>query len=300
MTEIKFYRTRMREMILINKIRQNSSLMQVIKSRKDVTEEMTEDINHRLEGSINNFVTIFIKGEQGTQKSSAGISLAQKFDPTFNIERINFTYDEFTDKFKNSMPKTFHQLDEEVFKYGTGSQRVVNEMQTLIETLRKRQNSMIVVSPELKYFPEELFTYVLETFDNAIIVTCPRNKKPHETRLCLCDKEHNYEVKEAYVRTVVKKEGQYLGFYILKIEWNTPLWQEYSRRKDDFNEKVKDQTHIKTDFEKMADKILNDPEAEDYRNNRQLKLLIYKKHPNITTAEAEMIIQAIKIKRRNI
>lgn len=288
----------MRTETLLQKIKTNPTLLNIVQKKKDITEQMNEDFQHRLHGGVNNFFTLYIEGEQGTQKSSVGQAIAIENEPTFKADQINFSYDEFLEKFKVSKPKTIFILDEEVFKHGSGSKRIVDNMQTIIETLRKRQNSIIIISPELKYFPENLFTYTLETFDNSILVTCPHNQDLHETRTCQCYMENTFTVKEAYVRCAVKKEGQYMGFYITQIKWNNPLWEEYSKKKDAFNELVTLQEHSKTNYEQMAEKIMRDPDSKEYRTKKALKILVYKHIPSLTVQEAEMVIEHLVMKRR--
>lgn len=298
MTEIAWYRTPMREEMLLQRIKNNPTLLAIVRAKKDITIKLDEDINHRLNGGMENFVTLYIISEQGNFKSSVAQSISTKYDPNFTENNVCMTYEEFENMFKESKPKTFHILDELVFQHGMGSTRVIHDFQTKIEVLRKRQMSTIVCTPEAKYFPENIFTYVLEPFDNSIQVTCPYNKKNHETRNCKCYPEKKFLVKEAYVRCAVKKEGQYIGFYIVPIEWSTPLWSKYTQKKDAFNEMVIQQQQNQSDYRGKAQKMLADPDSKQYRTKKALKLLCYKMFPNVTTQESEMIVEEASILRR--
>jgi hypothetical protein len=295
--EIQFYRTPIEQRLLVQKIRVSPSLYYVFKKRKDVTGEVRFEISKRTKGSINNFITLFITGEQGKMKSTFAISIATEYDETgYNVDRIKFNYDEFKRGIDKSNPKEWYQLDEEVFKHGTGSRRLLNEIQTLIETLRKRQNSMIIVSPELKYFDEKLFTFVLEMLDNRVIVTCPHNQKPHEMRTCECDMKNNYKVLHAEARALVKRQGQYIGYCIFPIEWDTELWKEYNVKKDDFMEKTKSGHANENEYNRIAEELLAREDASFYlRKKKSMKLFVMTHYPNLTTEENNLIVEAMSI-----
>ena len=298
MNEINWFRTPIRTELLLSKIKSTPSLLAIVKSKKDLTETLKDEFRQRLHGSINNFLVLFITAEMGNWKSSVGQSIATELDPNFTANNIFFSYDEFETIFKESKPKTFHIMDELIFQAGSGSNRIMNTMQTLIETLRKRQNSLILISPNLKYFNEDLFHFVIEPFDNAILATCPYNQKLHEPRECQCNYEKNYTVKEAYCRTVVRKNNEYIGFYIVPISWDNPVWNEYSIKKDAFNESVAKQEHNRTDYRGKSEIILKNPDNINYKTKKALKILVYQNFPNLTIQEAEMVIEHICLQRR--
>ena len=299
MENITYYHTPLQKELLISKIRQNPSLKKIFKKKKYITEQVEQELRHRRDGIIENFSTIFILGTQGSFKSSIALTIAKKFDENYNAERISFGYEEFRKKIEESKPKQFFQLDEQVFKHGTGTTRIIQDINNLIETLRKRQNSMIIVSPERKYFDENLFTYTIETIDTSIKATCPHNQELHEPRNCACYEEKTCEIKTCYVRTAVKKEGIYLGFYVIEIDWNNQLWDDYQIKKDRFMEEiVQDKLH-NMDYQKIAEDIINDEEFEHYKKTKKsLRLLIEQKKPNLTIGESELICEQIRVIQR--
>lgn len=229
-------------------------------------------------------------------KSSTGQQIAIENDDTiFDANKICFTYQEFRDKFEQSKPKEWFIMDEQVFLHGTGSGRIVESIQTLIETLRQRQNSMIIISPESKYFPENIFTYVMETIDRSILGKCKHNQELHEIRTC---PHRPHTDINANVRLAVKKDNSYIGFYITPIAWNTPLWKEYYKRKIEFNTKVLTENFQKVDYEKLAQNIIRIPNSKEYKTSKQLMLLLEQAYPNLSVGEKNLVIEAIKIERK--
>lgn len=294
--KINFYQTPIQRELLLNKIRNDNSFKRIFKQQKNLTESINQDLHQRMNGMINQFYTMHIRGSQGSMKTSVGMTIASKFDPTFTANRISFQYEEHEEKFSQSQPKQTYQLDEQCFKHGTGSRRLIEEIQEKIELLRKRQNSLIIISPEKKYFPEELFTYNLETIDNALIATCPKNKKPHEPRNCTCYMNQTAQITRAYVRCAVKVNEQYIGFYIAEITWNNQIHQEYEKAKDTFMQQITEGKKRTTDYEKIAHEILQQPETEEYmKNKKTMKLLVQKHKPNLTIQENDLVVESIRL-----
>ena len=292
---MKFYKTDLEKELLIARIKRYPSLLQIFRTKKDVTNQVKEDIQMRVNGEIENFITIFITGNQGSLKSSIGQEIAKEHDPTFNVNRICFTYGEFRDKLEISKPKQWMLLDEQVFQSGIGSGRLIQGIQTLIEILRARQNSLVVISPEKKYFPENIFTYTIETIDRSILGTCKDNNKLHEIRTCQHKAHKNIQ---ATVRSAIKKDMSYIGFYTQPINWNTKLWREYYIRKMIFIKSALKEDFKKLDYQKVAEKTLQEPNIEDYKTSKQLMLLLEQTYPNLAIAEKNLIIEAIKLERK--
>jgi hypothetical protein len=293
----QFYKTELERELLIAKIKKHPSLYEVFRKKKDLTPQTNEDVQVRINGEIENFVTIFVCGSQGSFKSSVAQEIASKNDPTFTAYRICFTYQEFKDKLEKSNPREWFILDEQVFQHGTGSTRIIESIQTLIETLRQRQNSLIVISPEKKYFPEGIFTYTIETLDRSILGKCTNNDKLHEIRICLFRPHRDIE---ATIRCVIRKDNEYIAFYIMKITWNTQLWREYYIRKVAFNKIILTEDFQKIDYQKIATEIIEDEEAKVYQTKKQLMLYLEKKYPNYAVGEKELIIAQIQLLRNNI
>lgn len=156
-----FFRTKFQDILLRKKVIENKELINIFRKKIYLNEALDEEINHRINGIIDNFVTILIVGSQGTIKSSVGQNKAFHIDPSIKADKnIFFVYEAFRNALANSQPKQTFILDEQIFLHGIGSVRIINEVQGIIETLRKRQNSMILIGVEDKYFPEEVFTFV--------------------------------------------------------------------------------------------------------------------------------------------
>jgi hypothetical protein len=292
---IKFFKTKLAKRLLKIKIDKNLSLRRIFLRREIINEEIEEEIFTRLNGEIENFVTIILKGEQGSLKSSVGISMAKTLiDKDLKAKQISFLYDKFKEGISNSKGNKVHILDEQVFLHGVGTQRLIDEIQTLIETLRRDKDSMILISPEEKYFPEEIFTFVMETVDHCRLGTCKKSKELHETRTC---PEKRHHIKKAFVRLAVKKGNTYIGFYIQEIDWESKIWKDYDLEKTKFLQLTKKQDFRKMDYEEIAKKIMKDAHADQFKTKIQLSLLINKYLPNITIAEKNMIAEQIKIIR---
>jgi hypothetical protein len=163
--------------------------------------------------------------------------------------------------------------------------------------LRQRQNSLIVISPEKKYFPEGIFTYTIETLDRNILGKCSNNDILHEIRECSFKPHHDVE---ATIRCVIRKDNEYIAFYIMKITWNTQIWKEYYERKVAFNKIILTENYQKIDYQKIAIEIIEDEEAEAYVTKKQLMLYLEKKYPNYAVGEKELIIAQIQLLRNNI
>ena len=301
MKKLRFYKNQFSKLLLRTKMDDNKSLKKIFRRNKIINEEIDEEINNRLKGVIENFVTILIRGEQGTFKSSVGINKCEELDLTgFKAKNIAFLYEDFKQKIHRSKPKQAFQLDEEVFVHGTGSQRIVEEIQNMIETLRKRQNSMVIISPSDKYFPEEVFTFVMETMDYCLLGTCEKNNKLHEVRDCEHYYQQDHEMKKAYIRLGVRKRDRYVGFYIQEIDWESKTWDDYNKEKGKFLELSRKQDYKKLDYEKEAKKILERKDIKLYKSQKKLMLLIEETNPNLTIQEKQNLLAKIMvIKEKN-
>jgi hypothetical protein len=291
----EFYKSNLERELLIAKIKRNPSLYHVFKKQKDLTKEIDEDIEQRSKGDIDSFNVILCEGLQGGWKSSLSQTISQEHDGTFHSKRIGFEYQEFRSKLENSKKGEFYILDEEIFQHGIGSSRIIESVQTAIETLRQHGASMIFLSPNPKYFPENIFTLHLETIDRSITGTCKKNSRLHEIRQC---ESRPHKIIKAWVRAVIKKEQEYIGFYIKEIKIDNPTWNEYYEQKKIFTKKVLTEDFKKIDYEKIARTILRLPFIEDYKTKKQLMLILEQEHPNFSVGEKELIIAQIQIMRR--
>ena len=292
--DIKYYKTPLELDILLSKIYSNRSLHKIFKHKKIINRDVNREISLRLKGDIENFVTILIIGEQGSLKSTCGQEIAKRTDKNFSSNNISLFYADFRNKISGSQAGQTFILDEMVFLHGTGSNRLIDEIQTTIETLRKRKNSLIIIAVESKYFPEEIFTFTMETLDKCLLGTCKSKSRLHEIRSC---KEKKHVIKKAFVRLAVKKKGIYLGLYIQEIRWGGDLWNEYEIIKDAFLKKVVKQDFVKLNFKQEAEKIRLMPESNSYQSVKELKLFLEMKKPNLTVAEKELLALEIKLQR---
>lgn len=294
---LTFYRTPLQEIFLRMKMRDHDSLRNVLRKNIILNEAINYEINSRLNGVIDNFLTILIRGEQGSMKTSTALEFLMMIDPSFSAENVCFLYDDFNNKLKNSVPKQAFELDEQVWQHGTGSMRIVNDTQSLIETLRKRQNSMVICCTTDKYFPEEVFGFFLETIDTCILGTCPFNMEHHEIRSCEQFPAKEHHISEVYVRLGVMKKGHFVGLYIMPINWGNQLWRDYCLKKDLFLEQAKNMEFNKMNYEKAAIELLKLPESHLYIKKSQIKLLIEKNKPNLTKEERDLLAEQIKMIR---
>ncbi len=258
----------------MQKIRTDRVLYNIFKNPKkyNLNKDVDKEINDRLhDPNRPNWVVIQITGETGEFKSSVGLAmLKNKIDPTFHAGRVTMEYSVFQEMIKNSEPKQAFMLDEQVFQRGLGSVRIRENMLNIVETLRKRQNSMVLITPREKFISDDACTFTLEPigFDK--------------------------ETKE--VRCLVKK-GNYLGFYIVPLLWEDVLWSEYELVKDDFLEVTKSQEYKKFDYDKVAIEILKKMPSE-YREKakkKRISLFVEKNSPNITKEEKDLLVEQIII-----
>jgi len=296
--KLRFYKTPLEQAFLNSKAEECEDFARILINNRIMNDAIDEEIRSKIRGEIENFLVILITGDPGTIKSSVMMQLSKKIQPEFKAWQISFLMEEMKEKINNSQPLLVFPLDEQIFQHGIGIMRLIHEIQNMLETLRIRQNSIIICCVTPKYFDEAVFNFILETIDKCLLGTCNKNPKKHEIRTCqYCDgKDH--EIKEAWVRLAIKKGGKYMGLYYQEIEWNSELWKEYMPRKLDFAKKSTNQDYARLDFEKKANELMNLPEAEEYKNLKQLKLLIEKKIPNLTSEEKELLAQQIKINRR--
>jgi len=292
---MQFYKSEIETEVLIAKIRRNSSLYEIFKKNKDVTKLVNDDIRLRTKGEIDNFFTLLISGFQGAFKSSLSQEIGIENDKNFSSHNIVFGYQEFKEKLELSKKGDIFILDEEVALFGTGSGRIISSIGTALETMRQTGTSMIFISPDPKYFSENLFTYHLETIDRSIMGRCPINRRLHEIRTCESTKHENIQ---AIVRCAVKKEGEYIGFYIQPIKWNTTLWQEYTIKKKEFLNKVLADDFQKMDYEKIAFHIQQDPDSQYCKTIKQWMLYLEKNHPNLSVGEKNLIIAQLQINKK--
>lgn len=267
MSKYKLYPLNRR--ILLERLKREQDLRNVFKKNIDLTELVNEDISQRLIGDIKNWVLIQITGETGSMKSSVGVALAKnKLDNNMVSKNITQQYTEFERLLANSKPNQCFILDELVFQRGIGSTRMKENILNLVETLRKRQNSMIFITPTEKFITDDNVTFTLEP-----IGFCEETKT---------------------VRCLVRK-NIYLGFCYVKLLWDEPLWKEYEKDKDAFMEQSSKQNYQKMDYEYLACKLLMEMPSEYQGKKKRIRLYLEKKAPNMTGNETELLMEQISM-----
>lgn len=255
---------------LIKKIRSDIHLYEVFRKQTNLTPQINEEMKNRLTTTDRpNWVVVQILGATGGMKSSAGMEIITQFiDPQFTVGRISMQFTDFEENIGKSEPRQAFMLDEQVFQRGTGSLRMKENFINLVETLRKRQNSLVVITPNEKMIGEEHCTFMLEP--------CGFNKITNTLRLLV-------------------KKRHYLGFYYLKIRWNSELWDEYEEMKNDFLEITKSQQYKKFNYLKNAKKLIKTMPPEYEGKIKRIKLHVEQNAPNITKEERDLLVEQIKI-----
>ena len=102
-----------------------------------------------------------VYGLPGTSKSYSALSLAKAIDSGFNVD-TNCYWDlrKFIDDLPNLKTGGCYIIDEVARNWGEGSFRVLSEINTVFETIRKRQIFIIVCTP--RYFYSPTWSYCLE------------------------------------------------------------------------------------------------------------------------------------------
>lgn len=290
---MQFYKNDLEKEMLIQKLRTHPSLYNIFKKNKNLTKEVDEDIKSRFHKELQGFCAILITGIQNSNKSGLAQQIAIENDATFNAQRIFFLYNEFRTALEKAKKGEWYILDENVFLSGVGSNNIIESIQTFIEVIRQAQISVILITPTRKYLPEHIFTHHIETIDRSLLGTCEK-KDFHDIRTCN-NKHKNIELT---VRSAIIREGEYVGFYIKKIIWNTPIWQEYQKIKTEFLQKALKDDFKKMDYEQIAIDLMRDPEIEEYQNAKQLMIYLEKTNPNLTVQQKGFIIECIKMKRK--
>lgn len=258
--------------IIKDRLKNEKDLYEVFKKNKDITKIIDEDFKQKLhDKKRKNWVLIQINGETGTLKSSVGIAIAKtKLDENFEAKNVVQQYSQFEELLSKSKPKESFILDEMVFQRGIGSTRMRENIINLAETLRKRQNSMIFITPTEKFIDDDNVTITLEP--------------------CGIDEE------KKIVRCLTKK-NRYIGFYYIKLLWNEPIWIEYEKNKDYFTEMSSKQQYAKIDYEILASRLLQTINDEHLKKKRRIILHVEKNAPNMTVAERDLLIEQIIIFR---
>lgn len=267
MTNYKLYP--LQREILKSRLKTESDLRRVFKKRIDFTNIINKEYEERTKDKKRkNWLLIQITGETGSLKSSVAQTIATTLQKDFTEKNFAWQYQEFQDKLANSKPKEVFVLDEMVFQRGIGSTRIKEGIINLVETLRKRQNSMIFCTPTEKFIDDDNVTFTLEPMG-------------------IDEDTHT-------VRCLVKKH-KYLGFYYVKLDWDNDVWKAYEKLKDTFIEKSSKQEYQKVDYEKLAARLLRKMPSTYGNKKRRIMLYVEKNAPNMTTQERDLLIEQMLV-----
>lgn len=259
------------EVILKDRLKHERDLRRVFKQKIDLTPTIIEEARQRLHnGSRDNWLVTQINGETGSMKSSVGLAYNKTvIDPTFNEERVCTEYSELIEKVATSEPGQSFMQDEMIFQQGIGSNRFVDNIINLVETLRKRKNSLTFITPTEKFIGDANVTFTLEP----------------------C----GFDPKTKIVRCLVRKHGRYIGFFYQKLLWEDPLWERYSEVKEAFLQRTATQHYKKMDYEKLAKELLEKMPENYMKKKKRIKLFVEKNSPNITKEERDLLIEQIEV-----
>ena len=127
--------------------------------RLDMTAALKQKIDFSKECGMN--LIFHVYGKPGTGKSYSALSLAKAIDPTFKVNtHCYWDLRKFIDELDDLEDGGCYIIDEVARSWGEGSFRVLAEINTVFETVRKRQIFIIVCTP--RYFYSPTWSFCLE------------------------------------------------------------------------------------------------------------------------------------------
>ena len=189
------------------------------------TNNITSQFYDEMDGTDN--MVAWIYGRTGSGKSSVGISLADRKDKSQGgFTAKNIVFDNLGIKSTVAKSEKGHSFvrDETVRDFGEGSKQLLNTIQDLTETLRKRRNSFFLLSPVIKGVA--FVHYYLEVLQSSVSLEENAIKEAIESGL-----------KVIHFRVGVQNNlGTYLGYIVVEVPVDNPIWLDYQKLKDDFLE----------------------------------------------------------------
>lgn len=229
--------------------------------RKNITDIWWDDIKSK------DHIILYIFGETDTFKSSVAQEIAKAIEPSFKADQIVFDNSELLNVFKTSKPKMNYIRDESPDLYGAGAGRINSMILLLAEALRQRGNGLIFVCPTQKG------TNLIESCHYNLRTIPPLSDCGKFIRLGVLDPQTQ----------------SYLGYILIKITFNTPMWKEYQKRKGLFLEKVPQGMVRTINIEEMAKEALCKIDVKIDINRTERRLRLRELFPNISIAEQDQI-----------
>lgn len=216
--------------------------------RKNKTDAFLREMN-KIKKDKRNLLAEVV-GETGTGKSYSSIALALRNDSEFSADKIFFTQRDLIEKARDvyaGKPITLIN-DEQTKIIGIGTYRILSQYNDFLETIRKKQISIVRNSPTRKHYVNmNLSHYLLQTFSGFI------DEKRGILRAALCDNLFYC-----------------LGF----VEFSNPvvaapdLIKKYEKKKDKFLDEMLHDGSEST-FLRDAEKLLNSSEFRQFADNNK-------------------------------
>jgi len=249
--------------------------------KRDISLQYYDDIYHRTQsGKIDDNFCEFVSGDKGSCKSGKSLAKAAVFDPTgFDAERVFFSNQDLKDAMETSKPGQWFIRDETVKDFGTGTRQLESDIQMFVETLRKRRNCLIFIRPTMESIGGLDF-YTL-TFKGNM----------------------NWEHKHVGFSVLDPSTGGSKrcigGAWIpLKHVWNSQLWHEYGKKKDEFLEKVVHSGTQESRILKDAEVILKHPGYKLCTKVKEIEILVKRLMAHsVTQHQKDVAVAVVQIQR---
>ena len=146
--------------------------------RLDMTSQLKQKIEFAKTCGMN--LIFLFYGLPGTSKSYSALSLAKTIDPGFEVEK-NCYWDlrKFIDDLPVVKSRGCYVIDEVARNWGEGSFRVLNEINTVFETVRKKQIFIVVCTP--RYFYSPTWSFCLEGIPGQISFALEKSRMALQT-----------------------------------------------------------------------------------------------------------------------
>lgn len=301
--------------------------------RKDWTGNVMNDLLNRLYGKIPRNFLINITGLIGTPsgifKSSMGLQIALKLDPTFNIQqRVAFSANQLLDKIQNNSEYLLCNVCLKKFEKTYSGSYELHKQKTYKQcnNCDAEGNNLILLTKLIFLLDEQTKTLkrsgimrLMNIVDTnrqrqLCFITCGVDSYEMSFstyQLLRIQESHDIFLPNKKVRYGVYDDNRkiYYGYF----QWNvTPLtdmnwnffWKTYSVLKTEFQRIAVSQRIQSLDFEEYAQEIIDSDDFElcfhttkdgnEILQASMVKNLIYKQYPDRTEQDRSIILSEIK------